>query len=413
MHSDLPLKSFVKTSGMDLLPRELHKHIPAVEPKPPTNGYLLRISQPYVSSQSKEKVIQAIEENKISSGSSLVIEFETKLKDFYSVPFAKACSSGYSALVLALKYAGIGKGDDVIIPSFTFVAVVNAVFTVEANPIFADCEDGELNPSCTKYEDKITSSTKAIIVAHTYGVPADCLALTTLCKSRGILLIEDIAEAIGTRYNGKLVGTFGDFACSSLYANKVITAGDGGFVISKKEQDPLITYSYANHGMLQNIRYFHLECCGNYKMAGLLAAFITPAVDEIPLVMEDRRRISITYRKHLHIIPGITLQPVNTFGIDAPWLIGVLAKSKQHRTAYRKDLAKDGIETRDFFFPLHLQPSVIGKIGLTKESLPNAVHLATCGLSLPTYYGLRGEEIEFICDCLKKSIKLHENNCIV
>ena len=398
---------------MDLLPPELRNHIPAPEPKPPINGYLLRVSRPYISPKSRERVLRAIDENTISSGSKVVNEFETKLKEFYSLPFAKGCSSGFSALVLALKYAGIGKGDDVIIPSFTFVAVVNAVFTVEANPIFVDCAEGQFNPSSSNYEEKITASTKAIIVAHTYGVPADCHALSTLCKSRGILLIEDIAEAIGTRYKGKLVGTFGDFACSSLYANKVITSGDGGFVISKKEPDPLIAYSYGNHGMLKDIRYFHLVQCGNYKMSGLQAALVIPAVNEIPMVMEDRKRISLSYRKHLSNVPGIVLQPANIYDVDAPWLMGVLAKSKQHRTAYRKDLSKDGIETRDFFFPLHLQPSVIDQIGLGKESLCNAVHLATHGFSLPTCYGLKEEEIELVCNSLKKAVKLHENNCIV
>ena len=389
---------------MELLPEIIRKHIPAPEPRPPSGGFTLRVSNPYISSKSKDRVMEAIENATISSGSSVVAGFEDKLKQFYSVPFAKACSSGFSALVLSLRLASVGPGDDVIIPSFTFVAVANSVLMVGANPIFVDCADGQLNPSPSQYEEKVTPSTKAIIVTHTFGVPADCSALRKLCNSKGLIFIEDIAEAIGTEYNGKMVGTFGDFACSSLYANKIITSGDGGFVISKNEQDASRAHSYTNHGSLTDIRFFHLECCGNYKMSGLQAAFATPAVEEIPMVIEDRRRICTSYRNLLGSVSDLMLLPINSFGQDAPWLFGVLVKSKHHRTFIRNELAKQGIETRDFFFPLHLQPAIVEKVGLRDDSLMNSVFLGTHGFCLPTYYGLKEEDIEFICNCLKKAI---------
>lgn len=389
---------------MESLPKRVFELIPAPEPKSPSNGFLVNVAYPYTSPGSKQRVIQAIDENTISSSSSVVTEFETKLKEFYSVPFAKACSSGVSALVLALKLASIGEGDDVLIPSFTMAAVVNSVIMVGANPIFIDCENNEYNPSPSLYEEKCTCTTKAIIVGHTYGVPADCLSLSQLCKSKGIIFIEDIAEAIGADYNGKLVGTFGDFACSSLYANKLITAGDGGFVISRHENLEDRANTYVNHGFIKDYRYLHFELSGNYKMSGLQAAFVAPAVQDIPLIIKDRQRIAASYRECLSDASELTLLPKNHFGKDAPWMFGVVAKSKEERTFIRKELAKERIETRDFFFPLHLQPMIVERFGIPDEAFQNSVLLGTCGLCLPTYYDLKQEDIEFVCKCLKRAI---------
>ena len=330
-------------------------------------------------------------------------ELETNLKKFYSLPFAKACANGFSALVVALKLASIGHGDDVLVPSFTMAAVANAVLTVGGKPIFVDCDEDALNPSPNQFDMKMTPHTKALIVTHTYGYPADCFSLAKLCERRNIILIEDIAEAIGVKYNDKLVGTFGDFACASLYANKIITAGDGGFVLSKHKNLENRAASYLNHGFSTDFHFIHFEQSGNYKMSGLQAAFAAPAVEDIPIVIKDRERISALYRKHLEGLEKLSTIPKNKFGIDAPWMFGVLAESKDQRKRIRSELAHQGIETRDFFFPLHIQPMIIDKFGLTEEQFPNAVFLGTRGFYLPTFFGLKEEEIEFVCSHLKKA----------
>ena len=163
-----------------LLPKVLES-LPDLEPKAPPGGFRVQVSKPFIADGAKEMVIRAIEDATISSATSVVREFERELRTFYGVPMAKACSSGYSALVIALKLARVGRRDTVLIPSLTMAAVLNAVQSVGASPVFVDCATRELNPEVEEYAAKITPQTRALIVAHTFGVPADCTALQTFC----------------------------------------------------------------------------------------------------------------------------------------------------------------------------------------------------------------------------------------
>uniref|UniRef100_A0A1X7U068 Aminotransferase class I/classII domain-containing protein n=2 Tax=Amphimedon queenslandica TaxID=400682 RepID=A0A1X7U068_AMPQE len=395
--------------AIDELPKYLRDKIPPEEPQKPPNGYIIPVSFPYISPRSKERVLQAIEEATISSATSVVGELEEAISQFYKVPFVKACSSGYSALVLALKLANIKKGDSVLVPSFTMAAVSNAVTTVGARPVFVDCEEGQFNPSAAEYQVSLTNDCKALIVTHTYGIPADIEPLVSFADDNGLVLIEDIAEAIGTDYKGKYVGTFGDFATASLYANKTITSGDGGFVMSTKEDKSLRhrANSYANHGFTPKHHFLHFEHSGNYKMSGLQAALVLPAIDDIPTVMEDRKRISATYRENLDKTQGLSLMPLNPSGKEAPWMFGVLVESREKRREVREKLARDGIETRDFFFPLHLQPMAVDMENETVSppSLPQAESLGLRGFYLPTYYGLGTDDIVYVSNKLKMALR--------
>ena len=387
------------------LPMRVLEMLPDPEPRPPGNKFALQVNKPYIPEGSKEAVIKAIEQGTISSATNVVDELEKELCDYYGVPFAIACSNGYSALVMSLKLACIQAGDDVLIPSFTMAAVVNAVLTVGANPIFVDCEKGKLNPSPDDYKKRLTGTSSGLITTHTYGIPADCLALQTFCKANNLIFIEDIAQAIGTDYNNQLVGTFGDFACASLYMNKTITSGDGGFVLSTRRDDKLRqrAKTYANHGFSQNYRFVHFELSGNYKMSGLQAAFVKPAVTKIKEVMEDRHRIAIAYRKQLDGCPGvIPIQP-NPYGLDAPWMFGVLLESKSVRQVVRCCLADAGIETRNYFFPLHLQPLII-KTNKNVETLPYSEELGTRGMYLPTFYGTTEAQICEVCKAIRDAV---------
>lgn len=382
--------------------------LPHPEPNEPADGYQIRVATPYISPQAKANVVAAIDNNTISSGSPVVQEFESALKETFGVPSAIACSSGWAALVIALKLAKVGENDEVVIPTFTMVAVVNAVIAVGAKPVFIDSENlDKMNPSVDQYQQKITPSTKALIVAHTYGVPANCSTIRDLCDDHDIIMIEDIAEAIGVEVNGKMAGTYGDFACASLYANKLITAGDGGFVLSR-HTDGIESNgkSYRNHGFSKGYHFVHYEHSGNYKMSGLQAAFVTPAVKDIQTVTQDRVRISNLYRKYLQPLDALQMMPKNSYGADSPWVFGVMAESKEKRKLIRQHLADNGIETRDYFYPLHLQPLVTERYGDSIGSFPVAEQLATCGFYLPTYFGLKEEDIQFICDTITSCLSV-------
>lgn len=396
------------------LPVRVKERIPDPEPKAPEKGWKIRVSNPFIPPGAKDSVAKAIDSGTISSATAVVQEFEAELRKYFDLPFAKACSSGYSALVLALKLARIKDGDRVLIPAFTMAAVVNAIVAVGAKPTFVDCEQNHFNPSVEQYKQRLTPNTTALIVTHTYGIPADCSALQIFCKANSLVFIEDIAEAIGSDYCGKLVGTFGDFACASLYANKTITAGDGGFVLStcQNEEDASQLMdranSYANHGFSKDHHFLHFEFSGNYKMSGLQAAFATPAVAHIPEVIEDRLRIANCYRRELFGLPDLKLMPSNPYGKDAPWMFGVIVASKKLRTVIRQKLADDGIETRNFFFPLHLQPMMLklfNEYTSSVEELPNAEQLGATGFYLPTFYSIQQEAIQYIAQCLKKALQ--------
>ena len=380
---------------------------PDPEPKPPNDVFRIRVSYPYIAPEAKGEVLKTIEKGDISSATNAIDKLEDELVKYYKVSSATVCNSGYSALVIALKLARVGVGDEVLIPAFTMVAVANAVLTVGAKPVFVDCAPGgEFNPTATEYGQKLTPQCRALIVTHTYGVPADCLELQQFCKSHDLAFIEDIAEAIGTEYKGQLVGTFGDFACASLYANKTITAGDGGFVLINRPDEGLKerAKSYTNHGFSSRYHFVHFEASGNYKLSGLQAAFVKPAVARIGEVMLDRNRIATLYRRALVGTPGVDLMPVNPYGMDAPWMFGVIVKSKETRTHVRKKLAAAGIETRDYFFPLHLQPMMSKLQNTNLRSLPRSEVLGSRGFYLPTYFGLSDARIQEICEVLKTAV---------
>ena len=378
--------------------------LPDPEPRKPEQGWRLPVSRPFIAAGAKEGVAKAIETLEISSAAKPVKDLEAELCAFYSVPWAKGCNSGYSALLLALKNAGVGEGDEVVVPALTMMAVATAVKDVGAKPVFVDCEGGNaLNPSVQQYQEAITKNTKALIVTHTYGVPADGPGLRELCNEFNLIFIEDIAEAIGTQCGGKYAGTFGHYAAASLYANKAITAGDGGFVLSSVEGGKPRAESHVNHGFTTGHHFVHWEFSGNYKMSSLQAAFILPSIAKIPEVMQDRLRIATHYRCLLRDTPGLELMPINPFGADTPWVFGVIVPSKHIRTLVRQKMADDGIETRDFFFPLHLQPCVVNLLG-EEPTLPNAERLGQTGFYLPTYYGITDKDIAFIAESLKHAL---------
>jgi perosamine synthetase len=395
-------------NSLPLFVREAYKALPSKiksflpHPEPICTEWKYRVAEPFLSPTAISDVVSVLTKRQLSSASEVVRDFEKSLCSFFKVPTAVACSNGWAALVLALRAAGICRGDLVLLPAFTMVAVLNAVRDVGAVPVFVDSSSESPNPSVKEYQTAAktvdSKSIRAVIVTHTYGSPSDIEEIAALCKSSGWRLIEDICEAIGVTYGEKnqLVGTFGDFACASLYANKLITSGDGGFVLAKDADIADVLRSYRNHGFSAYFHFVHFNPSGNYKMSGLQAALAMSAVPCIPKLIEQRRKIAEAYTTNLKDCNGLTLMNVKT-----PWVFGVLVKSKDIRSIIRQLLANDGIETRDFFFPLHLQPF----LHEWNNSLPNSEHFGTCGFYLPTHSQLQGRDISFISKALRQALE--------
>jgi len=319
------------------------------------------------------------------------------------VPVALPTSSGASALHVALLACNLGTQDHVLVPSFTMVAVANMVKMVGAKPVYCDCAAGSLNPGTEELLSKATPRTKAVIVCHTYGVACrDIQGIAGLCKERGWWLIEDICEAMGTKADcGALVGTFGDFAVSSLYANKPITAGDGGWVHAREKQHHDHLKSLINHGFDPAYHFLHFETAPNAKMNGLGAAFVCSQVPMLPAILEHRKQLAAWYREALAGVAGLGCMEQRQH--DAPWVFGVETQDRATRDRLRERLAEHGVETRNYFYPLHLEPVNFygGDAGVYDILLPNAERVAQVGLYLPTHSFLEHADVLYICSLVK------------
>eukprot|EP00438_Fugacium_kawagutii_P025803 Skav200481 [mRNA] locus=scaffold450:47462:101178:+ [translate_table: standard] len=313
--------------------------MPSPEPKPGNKGWLYRVLEPYYSRECVDNVMKAMLEGQISSGAAWPRKMVEEICNLYKAR-----------------------------------AVANMVKMVGAKPIYCDCAEGSVNPSVAELKEKATPRTKAVIVCHTYGAP-----------------FQDICEAMGTRADtGELVGTFGDFAVTSLYANKPITAGDGGWIHARDRKHHDRLKSLVNHGFdpqrkQSSYHFLHFEVAPNAKMNGLGAAFVCSQVKTLPEVMQFRGQVASWYRKELADVAVFRSLVMTVFfpetlrQIDAPWVFGVQTQDRESRDKLRDHLAAHGVETRrNYFYPLHLEPANFygDEVGAYDIVLPNAEHLA-------------------------------------
>eukprot|EP00927_Polykrikos_kofoidii_P055924 TRINITY_DN50109_c0_g1_i1.p1 TRINITY_DN50109_c0_g1~~TRINITY_DN50109_c0_g1_i1.p1 ORF type:complete len:446 (+),score=73.92 TRINITY_DN50109_c0_g1_i1:55-1392(+) len=383
---------------VECLPARIRESMPAPEPKPTgAGGWLYRVLEPYYTRKSVDDVTSAMMDGMISSGAVWPKRMSEEICTLYGVPVAMPTSSGASALHVALLACDLGPQDHVLVPAMTMVAVANMVKLVGARPIYCDCASGSVNPGKAELLAKATPRTRAVIVCHTYGVACkDIQDISDLCAEKGWMLIEDICESMGTRAaNGALVGTFGDFACASLYANKPITAGDGGWVHAKDSKHHDRLKSLVNHGFDPAYHFLHFETAPNAKMNGLGCAFVCSQIPDLPRQMSLRAQVAAWYRRLLANVSGITC--IEQAVIDAPWVFGIQTADRSARDALREHLAASGIETRNFFYPLHMEPvNYFEGNGVYEMQLPNAEMLSQTGFYLPTHSFLEEEDVAYI-----------------
>jgi perosamine synthetase len=405
-HSDTPMDANTVAKAERLgIPKELHPFLPDYEPRVGGNFWKYPVADPFIAPDAADAVIEALKARKISSAAGPTKHFAEELKKYFTCGSATPCCNGFGGLILALKCADIGPGCEVLCPSMTMAAVGNAVINVGATPIPVDNADGDTNPDVQQYIAACDgkSNVKCLITCHTFGVGANMEGIMKLANERGWVVIEDICEAIGTRVNGQLVGTFGEFGCASLYANKLITSGDGGFVIAKKEEYQARLTSLVNHGFREDFHFVHVEASGNYKINGLASALCAPAVKHIDAVSQRRNKIATKYRSLLKDTPGMTCMPLPKYGMDAPWVFGVHMAKKEYRSPVRKILAESGIETRDWFLPLHRQPFMYS--WCKGMCLPVSEQQGLCSFYLPTHDHLEDSDMEFIASALRAAME--------
>jgi len=361
----------------------------------------LPVMEPSLGGNELKYVSDCVVSNWISSQGEYVRRFEQVFRQYVPVDFALSTTNGTAALHLALAGLGIGPGDEVIVPDLTFGACANAVIHCGAKPAFVDVDLNTWTADPSAIEVKITERTRAIMPVHLYGHPCDMGPVRDIAARHNLFIIEDCAEALGAEHEGRKVGSMGDAGCFSFFANKVITTGEGGMVTTNDRRLYEKMLSLRDHGMSKENRYWHLYPGFNYRMTNLQAAIGLAQMERIEDFLEYRLRVVNRYNQHLRDVKGIILPPSAEWAKNVCWLYSIVVNEQEtgvERDTIAAGLAERGIETRPFFYPLHVQPPYRSS---ETDLYPVTEWLALRGLSLPTANDIPLEEVDRVCNTIK------------
>ena len=371
------------------------------------------VCEPYISTDEIENVVECVKAGWISSQGKYVTALEDEFARFHGVDHAVALTNGTAAIEVALHAVGLEPGDEVIIPSFTIIAVAVAVIRLGGIPRFVDVDPLTWTMAPDRVEALVTSRTKAMIVVHTYGHPADMHKLMDIARRYDLKLVEDVAEAIASRYDGKLCGTFGDVAAFSLYSNKLITTGEGGMVITRDEDIAARARKYINLYFGQEERFHHVDLGFTFRMTNVQAAIGVAQMGRISEVIEKKKARGAWYRTFLRHSSVVEFQYTASNVEHVYWMYCVLLKD--HVRASPKQcmelLAQKGIGTRPFFEGLHLQPPLVSFLPGSDTSFAVTERLHNRGFYLPSSVKLTRDEVRFVCDSLTDIADLPPLDC--
>jgi perosamine synthetase len=356
------------------------------------------IYRPDLSGNERRYVLECLDSTWISSNGSFVGRFEAEFARVVEIPHAITVANGTVALHLALHALGIGPGDEVIVPTFSYIACVNTIVQAGAKPVFVDSLSSDWLIDPADVERKMTSRTKAIMAVHLYGAICDMELLRKIAAQHGLLLVEDCAEALGATLGGRPAGTFGDVACYSFYGNKTVTTGEGGMVTTNDDKLAARLRLLKNQGQDPQYRYWHTELGFNYRLTNICAAIGLAQIERLATIMARKRAIADLYR-HLLGSESMSFQKANSAVASSEWLFSVLMPEGVDRERVAVFLEDNGIETRPVFNCAHLMPMYA-----TRNSFPNAEDISRRGMSLPSFPGLQDSDIERIVDLLKAAV---------
>jgi perosamine synthetase len=364
---------------------------------------VIPVCQPSLKGNEKKYVDECLNGNWISSAGRFIRAFEGAFASACQTKYGIACTSGTSALHLALATMDLGPGDEVIIPTFTMIATANAVAYMGATPVLADSEPATWNVDLNQVEDLITTKTRLVIPVHTYGHPVDMNPLMALADKHGFSVLEDAAEAHGATYEGRKVGSLGHAAAFSFYANKIVSTGEGGMITTNNEDFAKMCRTLRDHAFCPERHFWHKVRGFNYRMTNLQAAIGLAQVEQLDGLVVQRRRNAALYNKLLMEVPGIVLPPEASNVESVFWMYSILVGDEfgMTRDQLRWFLADKGIETRTFFIPMHFQP--IYYATYKGQRYPVAEDLCRRGLYLPSSSSLSKEEIRYVTEAVKEA----------
>ncbi|MBI2304209.1 MAG: DegT/DnrJ/EryC1/StrS family aminotransferase [Chloroflexi bacterium] len=363
---------------------------------------IVPVCEPMLMGNEAKYVLDCLQTNWISSAGKYIPLFEEKFSRCCHTSYGVACTSGTTALHLAMAALGVGPEDEVIVPTFTMIATANAVTYTGAKPVLVDSEMETWNMDPALVETRITPRTKAIMPIHTYGHPADMDALQDIAQRHGLYLVEDAAEAHGAEYKGRRAGSLSDVACFSFYANKIITTGEGGMLTTNNPEIAAITRNLRDHAFSTERHFWHKYVGFNYRMTNVQAAIGLAQTEHFDDFVALRRNHALLYNSLLRDVPGLRLPPEKPWAKNVFWMYGILVEDEFgiSRDELRRKLAAKGIETRTFFIPIHLQPIYFSQHG--EESYPVAEELCRRGMYLPSASSLKEEDIHFVVECVRE-----------
>jgi len=403
----------IVTSSQELiyLLNDRVRHIPLVDENniPVDYACLNRLHQipimePSLIGNEIEYVTECIKTNWISSQGAFVRKFETMFTEYCGYPYALAVSNGTVALHLALVSLHIGPGDEVIVPDLTFAASINAIIYTGATPVIVDIHPVTWTIDPVEIEKKITSRTKAIMPVHLYGHPCHMDEITLLAQKYKLYIVEDCAEALGSSYKGKKVGTFGEVSTFSFFGNKTITTGEGGMVLFRNKEIYERAKKLRDHGMSPTKRYWHDEVGFNYRMTNMQGAIGVAQMERIDIFVNSKQRIAGKYNESLSKIRGIKLPPQAEWAYNSYWLYTLIIDQPfvVSRDEMMKKLLLNGVETRPVFYPLHEMPPYKQ---FSSGNYPVSIYVSKNGMSLPSSVNLTDQMLATIINALETVFK--------
>jgi perosamine synthetase len=365
------------------------------------------VNEPLLTGKEREYLAQCIQTGWISSEGPFVREFEKRFSKTVERKHGISVCNGSAALEAAVAALGLGPGDEVILPAFTIISCAAAVVRNGATPVFVDCDPFTWNMDVGRIEPRITSRTKGIMAVHIYGLPVDMDPLLRLAKAYNLSVIEDAAEAHGLTYKGKPCGSLGDISTFSFYPNKLVTTGEGGMILTDRDDLAESCRSLRNLCFQPQRRFVHERLGWNMRMSNVQAAIGLAQLKRLHEFLEIKRRMGRRYTELLQGIAGLQFPvPSTRYAKNAYWVYGLVLKDEIPFDASEAmaRLAELGIGTRPFFWPMHEQP-VLQKLGISpKSSYPVSERLARRGFYIPSGLALKEEQIDRVVDALRKAL---------
>ena len=372
----------------------------------------IRVAEPVLDGNEAEYVMDCIQENWISSRGKYIDRFESMLADYCDVQEAVVANNGTTALHLALVACGITAGDEVILPTLTYVATANAVRYCNATPVFVDSEPQYLNIDVDCIEEKITDRTKAIMTVPLYGHPVDMEPILDIAQRHGLMVIEDSAEALGAQYKNQPVGSLAKCSTFSFFGNKLITTGEGGAIVTDDPELAKYMRFLRGQGVDTQRRYWHPEIGFNYRMTNVAAAIGVGQMERIDVHLERRKQVAKWYFEELLDHQDLFQLPfAAAWAEHSYWMFTVLLRPELgvDRDAWIDALAEAGIETRPVFYPAHWMPAYSSFGG----DFPVANRCSALGINLPSHGKLTRQDVDYVCQQAVASVRRLRKQTVV